>query len=153
MICYDLIIKKEIKELKNIHNQYIYNFRHILDKINRRDLVMTSDDNNIKVWNINNWENVLHLQNIYKGNIFLEACFLNKNNSISIITSSYSKNNCRDNNFIKIYDLSKNIIKEIKKQETTIFIDTYEDKLFHELCYEEQDKILLILITKELMEL
>ena len=115
MICYDLIIKKEIKELKNIHNQYINNFRHIFDKIKRRDLVMTSDDNNIKVWNVNNWENILHLENIYTGNIFLEACFLNKNNSISIITSSYSKNNCSDNNFIKIYDLSKNKIKEIKR--------------------------------------
>ena len=40
MISYDLNNKRKINELKNIHNEYITNFRHYLDEINKRDLVM-----------------------------------------------------------------------------------------------------------------
>ena len=37
MISYDLNNKRKINEIKNIHNEYITNFRHYLDEINKRD--------------------------------------------------------------------------------------------------------------------
>jgi len=39
-----------IKEIKNYHNEYINNFRHYLDKINKRDLIISisPDDSNIR---------------------------------------------------------------------------------------------------------
>ena len=128
MICYDLIKQTKIKELKTIHEKYISYFRHCLDVINKKDLVMSSDDNIIKVWNVKNWNCFLNIENTYQSSIFFTACFLNKNNKIYIITSNYNQDNCNNNNF-KIYDLQKNKIKEIQNSERTIFIDTYYDKL------------------------
>ena len=57
IICHDLGNQKIIKELKNCHNKYISNLRHYLDRINNQDFVMSvsSENNNLKVWNVNNW--------------------------------------------------------------------------------------------------
>ena len=41
MICYDLNNQRKINETKNIHDAYITNFRHYLDEINKRDLVLS----------------------------------------------------------------------------------------------------------------
>jgi hypothetical protein len=56
IICYDINELKKIKELKSNHNEYITNFRHFLDELNKRDLIMSISmiDNNINIWNLNN---------------------------------------------------------------------------------------------------
>ena len=41
IICFDLENNKKIKEVISKHNQYITNFRHYLDEINNRDLLMS----------------------------------------------------------------------------------------------------------------
>ena len=41
IICYDLENEKTIKEIKSNHDEYITNFRHYLDKINKRDLILS----------------------------------------------------------------------------------------------------------------
>ena len=47
IISYDLINKKKINEIKNAHNEFISTFRHIVDKENKRDLIISiSDENN-----------------------------------------------------------------------------------------------------------
>ena len=68
IICLNLINEQIIKEIKNAHNETITNFRHYLDKINSRDLLLSIsiNDDNIKIWNINNWECLLNLKKIYK---------------------------------------------------------------------------------------
>ena len=50
MIIYNLEDKKKINEIKRAHDNYISNFRHYLDNINKRDLVMSISalDNNKK---------------------------------------------------------------------------------------------------------
>ena len=129
IICFNLIENKKINEIKNAHEQYITNFRYFLDKINKRDLIISISFNDIKLWNINNWLCLTHIQNInYSGSI-LSSCFLNDNNKNYIITSS---NSCLTTESIKIYDFKGNKIKEINDSNyRTIFIDTfYDNKLF-----------------------
>ena len=106
IICYNLNEKRKIQELKNYHNEIISFFQHYLDEINKRDLLMSAShkDNNIRIFNLNNWQCILNLSNINKeGNLF-SACFLNKDNNIYIITSNSNTSKNGISEHIKIYD-------------------------------------------------
>ena len=54
MVSYDLNNMKKVNEVKKPHNDYISYLRHYLDKINKRDLLMTIScyENHLKIWNI-----------------------------------------------------------------------------------------------------
>ena len=56
IINFNLSDNKIIKEVKDSHNEHISNFRHYLDNINQRDLILSISckDNNIKVWDTKN---------------------------------------------------------------------------------------------------
>ena len=71
IICYNLINQKKTTEIKNCHNRYITNFRHYLDKINKRDLIISISnfDNNLKIWDAYNWGCILNLLNA-NNNVF-----------------------------------------------------------------------------------
>ena len=62
IICYNLIDEKIVIELKNCHKEHITNFRHLWDKKNKRDLVLSLSymDKNIKNYGI-----------LLIGNVFL----------------------------------------------------------------------------------
>ena len=128
IIFYNLIDFKKINEIKKAHNKYIINFRHYLDKINKRDLMISiSKDNNIKLWNINNYECLYIYQNVNKNGDIYSSCFLNDKVQTYIITSNYTEKTYPDP--IKVFDFNGNKIKKINKSnELTVFIDTYYDK-------------------------
>ena len=66
IIFYNLIDNKIMNEIKNAYEMHITNFRHYLDNINKRDLLMSlSEFEDIKIWNINNLELILILKDIY----------------------------------------------------------------------------------------
>ena len=129
-ISYDLINNKMIKEIKNYHNNYINNFRHYLDKINKRDLIISISpgDNNIRLWNVNNWECLTNITNINESGILYSACFLNDNNKSYILTSNFN----RDGNPepIKIFDFNGKKIGEINdSNDSTLIIKIYYDEI------------------------
>ena len=128
IISFNVIDNKKINEIKNAHKEYITNFRYYFDKNHKRDLIISisSDDNNIKLWNIFYSECLLDLRNVNKfGNLY-SACFLNYNNEIFIVSSNY--NYYGDYEPIKIYDMNCNKIKEIDDSEDqTYFLDTFND--------------------------
>ena len=127
IISYNLIDNKKINVIKKAHDSNISNFRHYYDKNNKRDLILSisSKENNIKLWNINNWECLLNILKIYAYGEVFSACFLNENNNIYIITSDGSSNFFP----IKVFDLNGNKIKEINNSnDSTEFIDNYYDK-------------------------
>ena len=68
IISYNLTNNTKINEIKNAHNDFINNFRHYLDNINNRDLIisLSANDNNIKLWNIKSWECLIDIKNLYK---------------------------------------------------------------------------------------
>ena len=129
IICYDLLNKKTKKELKTYGNKYITTIRHYLDKKNNRDIIMSisSDDSNIKLWNINNFEMILNLQKVNNKGYLFSACFLKDNNQNYIVSSNLDWNNNMEP--VKIFDFEGNKIKEIKdSNDKTMFIDTFYDK-------------------------
>jgi len=114
MISYDLNNKRKINELKNIHNEYITNFRHYLDEINKRDLVMSlsRDDNNIKIWNVTNFECILDIKKVNQFGYLFSACFLKDNSQNYIIISNRSSEG--NSSPIKVFNFQGQKIDEIK---------------------------------------
>ena len=89
---------------------------------------VSKNDNNIRIWNINNWECIQNITNINKVGKLLSACFIKDNNKIYIITSNFNKNG--NSEYIKIFDLNGQKIKEIDNSNVEIFfIDIYYDNI------------------------
>ena len=87
-------------------------------------------DNNIKVWNANNWYCIISITNINKAGYLYSSCFLNQNNQIYIITSNYKEKLFGKTEPIKIFNLNGKFINEINNSnEQTFFIDTYYDNI------------------------
>ena len=129
LICHNIIDNIIIIEIKYCHCDYTTNFRYYFDKENNRDLIISisSEDNNIKLWNANNWECLLNLKKINKYGWIYAACFLNYNNQNLIVATN-------DNNIesglelIKIYNFNGIITKTINdSKDRTFFINTYHD--------------------------
>ena len=126
ILLYNLDDEKKICEIKNAHKDFIQNFRHYQDKREKRDLVLsTSIDNNIKLWNINNFECIYNYEKVNKSGFLYSACFINDNNNNYILS-------CNDDytfaESIKVFDFYGNMIKEIKDSyDSTNCIDVYYD--------------------------
>ncbi len=128
--CINLIEKKIVTEIKEAHFKFITNFKHYFDDIKKLDIIMSiaSDDNEIKLWNIYNWECILHIKNINKTGNLLSATFLKENNNLFIVTSNFEIFD--ESEPIKIYDENGLMIKEIiNSKENTFFIEIYFDEL------------------------
>ena len=129
IILYDIMVNKKIKEIKNAHEEYITNFRYYLDKIDTRDLILsTSDnDNNIKLWNIynNDIECLLNIKNVNDNGYLYSACILNEEDNYYIISSNANSGDCE---YIKVFDFYGYKIKEINNSnDETFYIDTFYD--------------------------
>ena len=115
-------------EIKNPHqNNFIINFRHYYDQKNQMDLIMSiSKNSNIKIWNNNNWNCLLNINNIYSKGIINSACFIFYENNNYIVTSN---NFWPTSDSIKIIDFEGKLIKKLNKsEENTYYIDSYLDK-------------------------
>jgi len=125
--CMNINTKKIIKILLNPHNNnYISNLRYNFDKNNNRDLILSvsKEINHIKIWDINNWDCIVDLKNIYSCGFIRSACIMNADNSNYIIVS-----NDDEFNLIKIFDFNCLKINELPKSEDICyFIDSYYDK-------------------------
>ena len=129
IISYNMINYQILTEIKNAHDNYITNFRYYFDNINKRDLILSIsfNDNNIKLWNIKNWNCLLNIKNVNKSGYLYSACFLNDNNQNYILSSNSNLDilNCES---IKLYDFYGKEIREIKGSDyDTYFIDSYFD--------------------------
>jgi len=132
LICYDIIQQKIITEIKNCHDKNISNLRHFYDKKNKTDLIMSVSykDNNIKLWNVNNWKCILNLPNINNNGFLDSACFLNDKNNNYILTSNCYWGGISEH--IKVFDFNGNKIKEINNSnDKTYFIDNFYDNITH----------------------
>ena len=127
IIGHHIIENKKIIEIKNAHKKDITNFRHFLDKVNKRDLIISISlsDNNLKLWNITNFECLINLENINKSGRLFSACLLQENSTNYIVTSCAYGNN----ESIKIFDMNSNKIKELNDSTDSVyFMDIYYDQ-------------------------
>jgi len=135
IISYNIIDNKKINEIKNAHEDYISSFRYYLDNINQRDLVISLSSNlhynNIKLWDINNFELIVIIENITNYACLNSAYFLNDNNKSYIITC-FAIYNTNESEPIKVFDFKGNKIKEINdSKDNAYYIDNYYDNDLH----------------------
>lgn len=120
--CYNLIKGQLICEVKQAHSDNIKYIQYILDKKNKRDLIMTISLEKIKIWNIN-LECLTDIKK--KNNDIYKIChisYIHNNNYIHIIESS-------DEVPILVYNLDGIKIKKIKNNEKIYTLKTfYDDK-------------------------
>ena len=91
---------------------------------------ISRNENNIKIWNIKNWECLLNINNINKVGYIYSACFFNENNQMYVITSNRNLNGNPE--AIKIFNVNGQKIKEINNSnDHTFYIDTYYDKILN----------------------
>lgn len=128
--CVNLIENRLVIEIKNAHNKFITSFKHCYDENKKMDIIMSisSDSNEIKLWDFSNWECILNLQKINKSGNLLSACFLKEKNNIYIATSNFELFD--DPEPIKIYDDKGNFIKQItnSREGSILYMEIYFDK-------------------------
>ena len=132
IISYNLIKNQIMSVIKNAHDETITSFRSFLDIVNKRDLILSiSDlDNNIKLWNIKDWNCLLDLKNVNSNGFLCSACFLKHDNQIYILTSNNDSHDFYYDNSesIKVYDFNGNKQKELNNSNyATYFLDTFYD--------------------------
>ena len=129
IISIDLKNLKKISEIKNCHRENINNIRHYLDEINNRDLIisLSNKNNNLKLWNINNFECILNIENIYNSGNLFSASLLKEDNQYYIITSNL---NFQDiSHPMKVFNFDGQQIKQINNSnDKTFIINWYYDK-------------------------
>ena len=62
IIYFNIINNQKINETKNAHTHPIFNFRHIVDSINNRDLLLSTTKLGVKVWDITNYNSLFKFQ-------------------------------------------------------------------------------------------
>ena len=128
IILYDLVNDKKITEIRKAHSAIITNLRHFLDKINKRDILISvsSEVNIIKLWNINNMECILDIKiNDQIGFIFSVYCINDNNENYLIISNHIFASEVP----IRIYDFQGNKLDELNDSKiNTYCMYTYYDK-------------------------
>ena len=127
IVVFNILNNQKINTIKNAHDKSISNFRYYLYKEFKRELLLTisAQNNNIKIWNINNWECLVNIININENGLMYSATILNDNSEILIITSNY---NIDGSEPIKVLDFNGNTIKiNNSSNDETYIIDTYHD--------------------------
>ena len=133
IIVYDLENQQKIGEIKYHHHNYISGFKHVIDKKNNKDLVISisCEDNNIFVWDITCLKCILNIIKVNNGGVLFSSCFLNYNDNLFILSSNSSQSPFYINfEPIKLFDLNGQMIKKINNSEDkAYYIDTYYDNL------------------------
>ncbi len=121
IISYDIVNEKKQNEIK-CSQKDIFELYHCLDRKNKRDLLLTqSTYNYIKIWDIENFNCILDLKKLELNYTYIsKTCFMNFKNEIYIIIGN-------TNEPFKFYNLSGDMIKEIKFDKDINYIYTYND--------------------------
>jgi len=131
IICFDLDKFKKITEIRNHHKLHITNIRHYQDKINKLDLIIsiTDRDNNLRLWNFNDWSCILNIPHVNINGYLCSACIIKENCQNYILTTNYDMfDNFKNSEPIKVFNFKGEKVKEINNSNNmTFFIDTFYD--------------------------
>ena len=129
IVCYNIINNQKVNEVRKTHDKPITNLRYYPDIINRLNLMLSlsSDDNNLKVWNIGNFQCILDLKRINVVGWIKSACFLNDNNQVYVLSSN-ATGFTKTPSPIQVFNLKGKLIKKINDSSiNTYFIEYYYD--------------------------
>jgi len=121
IIFYDMNNNNEIKSIKNAHNKAIHIIKYY--DYSLYDLILSSSCNDdIKIWNYNECLNILTISQIFNditNGVYSSCLIIDKNISHIFCVG--------ENNYIKIFDASGNLYKNIgNNEESRRYIDVYE---------------------------
>ena len=129
IVCYDINNNQKVNEVLHAHEKDISYLNHYSEKKNRINLMLSisGNDNNLKVWNVSNFECLYNFKKInYQGWINC-ACFLNDNGQIYVLSTN-SIGFIRKPNPIQVFNLKGKKIMDIKNSnKNSYFIDVYYD--------------------------
>ena len=124
IISYDIVQNKKLNIIKSPQKD-ICNLKHCLDNKNKRDLILSqSSYNNIKIWNLNNYQCILNLKEMEIDYVSVsQVSFMNHKNNIYIVLSKapFPSPIC------KLFDLFGIQLKEINFESNINYITTYND--------------------------
>ena len=124
IISYNIIQNKKMSQIKKAHKSEIIQLKHYLDKINKRDLLLSLSSFCLKLWNIINFECIFKIKS--NTRYIISACMFIDNNQNYIIEKKYLYEYNQEP--IHVYDLKGNKINDIKdSMEYCYFIDIYYD--------------------------
>ena len=130
--CDDLVDGKNIKTIKDAHDNNIISIKYFDDILNNKDLILSLSifDKMVKIWDTSNWECISKIINTYQkeSNSFISSAnllFEKEEKEIYIITSSDS-----EYDYMKIFSFSGKEIGKISnsKEDRSYFLDVYYDK-------------------------
>ena len=135
IVKYNITDDKKEKEIFKAHESYITSLKHFYDHIKNRDLIMSisKKDNNLKIWNAWNLDNICNIPKVNSKFCLYSACFLEDANDNFIVTS----NGCSRDSYssleqfepLKVYNLSGNNILSLEKcNDCTYYVDSYYDE-------------------------
>ena len=115
------------KTIKNAHVEPISSIKYCYN--NKCEYIMSISYKNrqIKIWNFNNWQEIVNIKDIYPEGYLYSACFMKDNNKIYFLTSNWVDTNSAD--LIRIYDLQGKTVNVINgSNENVLLMDIYFDK-------------------------
>ena len=128
MISYDFSYQRVATVIRYAHgDKHISFFKYFLVKRARKELILTGDFTQIKVWDFKMWENIIEIKKAYRSQqIFIDAgCFLVDNNDIYVLTCTSSTEP------VKVFNLKGIKKKEINDDKESYFIETYyEERIY-----------------------
>ena len=127
---YDLEKNKNIKIIKNAHNNSILCIRYFYDILLKRDLIITSSfDNSIKVFDLsNNYQNILTIKNAHENSDSYKNFWINSICLVLIENKMYVLSCCNDDNHLKLWEFNGNLKKNYIECKYVNFINIYYDK-------------------------
>ena len=117
---FDLEKNNIINTIFLAHSQTIFSCKHYANVKNRIDYIITSShDRTVKVWNLNNYSNLVTIVNAHSSCNIYSVSIIFKKNSKYIITSA-------PNEYMKIWDFNGTFLRHFgQNDERTYFIDVY----------------------------
>ena len=114
----------------NAHAESISNFRYFFYTKSKTEYILSLSyrNNQIKIWNFKNWEEIIKLIKINKKGFLYSACFLKNKNKLYFLTSNYVENNQLPE-YIKVFNFEGEQINYIKESDKNVlYMDSYFDK-------------------------
>ena len=113
----------KMENMKNhAHIEPISNFSYSFNKKYANEYIMSLSyrNNQLKIWNFKNWEEILNLKKIYQEGYLYSSCFLYYNYQIYFLTSNYEESKNPD--FIRLYDLNGKMIETLNESNDNVYL-------------------------------
>lgn len=122
IVCHNINTNQNVNIILNAHDKEITFLNNFSEKKNKINLVLSisSEDNNLKVWDISNFQCLYNFRNINSKGWINCGCFLNDNDQIYVLSTN-SLGFSQNPEPIKVFDLKGKNIMNINDSNINIY--------------------------------